>query len=897
MTARATRYSAIFLLCSAVFLCEPAGSQQPSDKPPVANQSFSPLRSTSNVVVVRVVVRDAQGKPVEGLKREDFRLFDQGKEQAITAFDSEAGNANSAAPPVAASPTTSPGNSVSVSMTGQAGSRLAAALPGKFLALYFDDLDTSEADMTCARHAGEQYVAAHLQPEDRVAVFTSDQMLSDFTSDRKQIDAALSKVHASARALNVGNRNCPNLSDYQALQIMQNQFNQTTDAWKLALDEAPHCEGGFGAAPQSQASNGNPTGIKGGATSNSEQQFAVSMVLQVASYIVNQTEVQVRANVQQLGQVVKYVSQMPGQRTVILVSPGFLTQDEQVPLDRVVDHALRSQVVISSLDPKGLALQMRESDASERYFPSATGGVLSASHRIDSERETFATAVLAEVADSTGGEYVHDQNDLKAGLAALAGSPAYYTLGFAPSDMKPNGKFHELKVRLAENDRHYTVQARRGYFAPANEAEAEAEAKERDAADAEAQRQEELRETIFSSGDVTQIPVSLKVNVSRRQSEAHAVSLSTHVDAQSLQLSKDGDHNLDTVKFYFVVFDQKGNVVANQMRQAKLDITDAQLSDLFKVGLDLNVGFPLSPGTYRVREVVTESGGPKTGALSRNVEVPAHDKVLKASLLGWDPPDVDSAVPSHPSATCSLPDVLKLAAARANELVENLRNFDAHEQIRYEQTNPVGGGLMSINANFDYQVDFGREAGNLKVQEVRTALPGTDTSLKASVSDNGLPVLALIFDPALQSDYEMRCDGLTQWNQYPAWLVYFRQLDGKRPRTAAIPAAAKIHPVSLKGRAWIAAGSGQVMHIETNLVKGLALLSTQSENPIFIRGNSVSVDYGPVQFKSRNIELWLPQSATTFTDYGDRRMIIQHIFSNFQLFSVQTHQVTQSPQL
>ena len=50
------------------------------------NQSPFHLRVTSNLVVVRVVVRDAQNKPLENLKKEDFKLFDRGKEQSITQF-------------------------------------------------------------------------------------------------------------------------------------------------------------------------------------------------------------------------------------------------------------------------------------------------------------------------------------------------------------------------------------------------------------------------------------------------------------------------------------------------------------------------------------------------------------------------------------------------------------------------------------------------------------------------------------------------------------------------------------------------------------------------------------------------------------------------------------------
>jgi hypothetical protein len=49
-------------------------------------------------VVVRVVVRDAQNKPVENLKQEDFKLFDRGKQQSITQFAVETTAAETQAP-------------------------------------------------------------------------------------------------------------------------------------------------------------------------------------------------------------------------------------------------------------------------------------------------------------------------------------------------------------------------------------------------------------------------------------------------------------------------------------------------------------------------------------------------------------------------------------------------------------------------------------------------------------------------------------------------------------------------------------------------------------------------------------------------------------------------------
>jgi hypothetical protein len=64
---------------------------------------------------------------------------------------------------------------------------------------------------------------------------------------------------------------------------------------------------------------------------------------------------------------------------------------------------------------------------------------------------------------------------------------------------------------------------------------------------------------------------------------------------------------------------------------------------------------------------------------------------------------------------------------------------------------------------------------------------------------------------------------------------------------------------------------------------------------IQLREMAISVDYAAVESPSQNLEVWLPQFAIAYTDYADRRMIIEHTFSDFQLFSVKTEQVIQSP--
>ena len=112
----------------------PAGTQ---------NQTAFQLRVASNLVVVRVVVRDAQGKPIEGLRKEDFHLFDRGKEQTITQFE------------VGTSATQSANPSSAVA-TGQSLAAVVptAATPLRFLALYFDDLHMSDTDLNTGTRSG-----------------------------------------------------------------------------------------------------------------------------------------------------------------------------------------------------------------------------------------------------------------------------------------------------------------------------------------------------------------------------------------------------------------------------------------------------------------------------------------------------------------------------------------------------------------------------------------------------------------------------------------------------------------------------------------------------------------------------------------------------------------------
>jgi hypothetical protein len=149
----------------------------------------------------------------------------------------------------------------------------------------------------------------------------------------------------------------------------------------------------------------------------------------------------------------------------------------------------------------------------------------------------------------------------------------------------------------------------------------------------------------------------------------------------------------------------------------------------------------------------------------------------------------------------------------------------------------------------------------------------------------------LIFHPYNAGNFEMTCEGLTRWNGGLAWQVHFRQRPEKPNtiRAYRLGADGPSYPVALKGRAWILADSFQVARLETDLVAPMPQIRLVADH--------TAIEYGPVKFRNRNVEMWLPQSAEVFYDWRGRRIHRRHTFSNYLLFAVDDKQRISAPKL
>jgi hypothetical protein len=234
-----------------------------------------------------------------------------------------------------------------------------------------------------------------------------------------------------------------------------------------------------------------------------------------------------------------------------------------------------------------------------------------------------------------------------------------------------------------------------------------------------------------------------------------------------------------------------------------------------------------------------------------------------------------------------LPDVLEQAAASTSELITDLQNFSAQERIQYQTKDVQNFVKDASSGTFDYVVIFHHEPGEPIIEESRKPAHGS-TLFPAAAESRGLPEMVLMFLTNMQGDYEMKCEGAAEWEGQHAWVIHFQQRPDKPGRTFSFSTLEGTHPANLKGHAWIAADSGQVVHLETGLMEGIPAAG--------IRQWYLSIDYAPVRFRTKDVSVWLPQIADSYYDYGYEREIVYHTFTDFLLFSVQTDQKVGKPQ-
>ena len=408
------------------------------DQPPT-------FKSGTDLVTSAVLVRDAQGRAVGSLRAEDFAIFDKGKPQAITVFSVEHLTTSKAITTRKTAATATP-------TAAPAPAEEDHAVAERYLAYVFDDRQLNPETLMRLREAARKHMA-ELRPGDHAAIFTTSNAVTlNFTTSTDELQHTLLKLTPGEQE----SRNCPDLSFFEADQIIN---KKDYDAIMAALYEIQVCAG---MTSRNLSANAPPDILSGSGDP------AVGIIKGVATSVFQRGEQRTRNNFEMLDKIVGLHSGAPGQRVLALASPGFLTPQEGLEKNALMDRALRSQIVINSLDARGLYTSGLAITKHNSYAPGSLSTFPYASVKGDLAKRAAGaeTNVLAELAYGTGGTLFENKNDLAEGFRQVAGAPEYlYMIGFRPEKLKLDGNFHALKVELKNQPGLKVESARKGYYA------------------------------------------------------------------------------------------------------------------------------------------------------------------------------------------------------------------------------------------------------------------------------------------------------------------------------------------------------------------------------------------------------------------------------------------------
>lgn len=516
-----------------------------------------------------VVVTNANGEPVPGLPKEDFLVSEEGARQKISSFEEHKRETSPqvnlpALPPnvyTNIQPVKS-GDSVNV--------------------LLIDLLNTYPWFQEDVCNQAIKFLKT-VPPGTRLAIFTlmntQLRMVRGFTADFSGLSTALddkqSGVMPESSWLNpTPSRHAAELKGLDTMIMMQ-ASPAAVDAVKQYL--------------------GQETAFRAGARSE--------LTLQAFQHLA------------------RYLSGIPARKNVIWFADSFPISF--IPENKV--HIPRHQELVQQTSDMLTAAQVA-------IYPVSAHGLtgdptFETTDMLGNTRESMlndqSTSQIAmeTIAQETGGRAFYNTNGLDAAMAkAIEEGSHYYTLAYSPTNIKNDGKYRNIKVKVPQGD--YKLSYRRGYYADKPEARQAAEETANDPL---------IPLVGFGMPNFDQITYQIQASPVHPQPAIGAprAGLNTEMKGPFTRYSVDiavslKDFALETapdgmrhgrLEAMLVAYDREGKIVNIAKRASRFALKPADYAELQSKGLPLYLEIDVPPGDVYLRTGIYDWGSGNAGTL------------------------------------------------------------------------------------------------------------------------------------------------------------------------------------------------------------------------------------------------------------------------------------------
>jgi VWFA-related protein len=552
-----------------------------------SNQAGVPtLRVTTRLVYVDVLVRDAHGGVVKGLKAQDFQVFEDGHPQAIEFFSAH-GRALNRGADTELAPPAAPNEFTNVSPGGS---------PQAITLVLCDLLNTPVDDQLTARQDMLKFLH-NLPSGEPLLLFTLGnklQMTKGVSGDQALLDAASKMLQPRDKGLID-----PRSETAQDAQAASN----------AAIQFGPH----FGST----------------AAENAQK------ITEADTY-----EVRARSTISALQNLARSVAGFPGRKSLYWLAEDFPLSIElagaALNTDPSGGSAAQFDTRVTPLQghfsqtSRGEMLTTLNELASARIAvyptsifglpiennpgPTLSGATMQGANAGDARGGFFRFSSMKTemntLARETGGEAIFGRNDLAdALLQSVADSESYYTVAYKPSDGKWNGEFRKITVEAGHGT---SLIYRRGYFATPDESAT-------DSAD--------TFELAMRPGAPEETALRLRSRILPADSQHPGVTIESTIDTSDVPFASTPDgHKQAKLLVQMIAFNdsaQQPKVLPQTSGTLNIDLDPQRYQFILSAGIAFRQRLQLKPGKYRLLVGVNDENSHSMGTIDIPVIVPA----------------------------------------------------------------------------------------------------------------------------------------------------------------------------------------------------------------------------------------------------------------------------------